>query len=226
MKASLLNSVVEASQQGRPVAVVTCLDDHVQQTFYLDTLDDRQPFGQAVSDAFDKDRSGLVEIDGKRQFIQVIHQPLRLLIVGAVHIAQALIPIAQSCGYAVTLIDPRRAFASPQRFPGIALSNEWPDRAFQSLALDSRTAVVTLTHDPKVDEPALIAALSTDVFYVGALGSRRTHRARCERLAKAHVAASRLSRIHAPVGLDIGAVSPAEIAVSIMAEITAALRQR
>ena len=134
--------------------------------------------------------------------------------------------MAQSCGYAVTLIDPRKAFASNDRFPGVAVRNDWPDKALTALGLNSRTAVVTLTHDPKLDEPALIKALNADVFYIGALGSRRTHHARCERLSEAGVSKEKLERIHAPIGLDIGATSPAEIAVSIMGEITSALRMR
>ena len=147
------------------------------------------------------------------------------MVVGAVHIAKPLIEMGQSCGYDVTLIDPRRAFASSTRFPGVSLNNEWPDVALKDLGLDSRTAVVTLTHDPKLDEPALMAALESDVFYVGALGSRRTHSQRCERLGEAGITADQIARIHAPIGLNISAQSPAEIAVAIIAEVTQTLRQ-
>ena len=226
MRVAALKQVVQAQQQARAVAVITCLDDSTQTVSTLEKLDSDNPLDRAVADAFRKDRSQIVEIHGKRQFIQILNRPLRLLIVGAVHIAQALIPMAQACGYAVTLIDPRRAFASPERFPNVALRYEWPDKALQNLGLDSRTAVVTLTHDPKLDEPALVAALDSDVFYVGALGSMRTHRERCERLTQANVGADKIELIHAPVGLDLGAVSPAEIAVSIMAEMTSALRKK
>ena len=226
MRVATLKQVVQAQQQARAVAVITCLDDTTQMISTLESLDADDPLDRAILDAFRKDRSQIVEIHGKRQFIQILNRPLRLLIVGAVHIAQALIPMAQVCGYAVTLIDPRRAFASPERFPNVALRNEWPDEALQNLGLDSRTAVVTLTHDPKLDEPALVAALDSEVFYVGALGSARTHRERCQRLTQANVGADKIELIHAPIGLDLGAVSPAEIAVSIMAEITSALRKK
>lgn len=225
MRVTILQKVVQAQQQAHGVAVVTCIDDFTQTAYSPGNLDAGDPLGQAILDAFRKDRSLMVETDGKRYFIQIINRPLRLLIIGAVHIAQALIPIAQACGYAVTLIDPRRAFASPERFPNVALRTEWPDKALENLGLDSRTAVVTLTHDPKLDEPALVAALDSEVFYVGALGSARTHRERCKRLTQANVGADKIELIHAPVGLDIGAVSPAEIAVSVMAEITSALRK-
>lgn len=226
MRVSTLQKIVLAQQQANAIAVVTFFDDDTQTSLFPENVDTGDPLGQAILEALRKDRSQLVTIDGKQQFIQIISQQLRLLIVGAVHIAQALIPIAQACGYAVTLIDPRRAFASPERFPNVTLHNEWPDKALENLGLDARTAVVTLTHDPKLDEPALLAALDSQVFYVGALGSKRTHRERCERLTGANVATDKLEQIHAPVGLDIGAVSPAEIAVSIMAEITSALRKR
>ncbi len=226
MKASTLKSLVQARRQGQAVALATSLDEHAQRIIYPSSSGQPDNLEQAAMDGLRTDRSRTIEVEGRRQFILVISQPLRLLIVGAVHIAQALIPIAQSCGYAVTLIDPRRAFASAERFPGVGIRNEWPDKALTLLGLNSRTAVVTLTHDPKLDEPALIEALSSDVFYVGALGSRRTHKARCDRLIEANVAPERLERIHAPIGLDIGAASPAEIAVSIMAEMTAALRSR
>ncbi|MBL8486657.1 MAG: XdhC family protein [Rhodocyclaceae bacterium] len=142
----------------------------------------------------------------------------RLLVVGAVHIAQFLAAMARMAGYEVTVIDPRRAFASADRFPGVTLTDEWPDEALARLAPDARTAVVTLAHDPKLDDPALAAALRSPAFYVGALGSRRTHARRIERLA-AEGLADLLGRIHAPVGLDLGGRSPAEIAVSVLAQV-------
>ncbi len=224
MKVATLQAVIHAKQQGQAVVLVTDLNDHSQQYCVSGALEPDHPLQPTVAQALRSDRSQIVEIDARRHFIQVINQPLRLLIVGAVHIAQALIPMAQACGYAVTLIDPRRAFASQERFTGVELSNQWPDKALAMLGLDSRTAVVTLTHDPKLDEPALIEALNSNVFYVGALGSRRTHEARCQRLAAANVSSDMLNKINAPIGLNIGAKSPAEIAISIMAEVTAALR--
>ncbi len=225
MKSSILHEVIDASTGRQAVALVTNLDDNSQVLIHRYALTGKNQLETAVSDAFRRDRSGAVEIDGSRQFIQVYNSPLRLMIVGAVHIAKPLIDMGQSCGYDVTLIDPRRAFASTTRFPGVNLSNEWPDKALKNLGLDSRTAVVTLAHDPKLDEPALIAALESDVFYIGALGSRRTHRERCDRLAEVGITVNQIKRIHAPIGLDISAQSPAEIAVAVIAEVTQALRQ-
>ncbi|SLN76897.1 XdhC family protein [Oceanibacterium hippocampi] len=180
---------------------------------------------EAARIAARNDRSGTVELPGGARFLQVFNPPLRMLIVGAVHIAQALVPMATLAGYAVTVIDPRRAFGTLERFPGVTLLDDWPDDAMATLAPDHRTAVVTLTHDPKLDDPALQVALRSDAFYVGSLGSTRTHAKRLERLAKAGLGEAELARIHAPLGLDIGARSPAEIAVSAMAQITAALRK-
>ncbi|MFW8637222.1 XdhC family protein [Cribrihabitans pelagius] len=168
------------------------------------------------------DRSGL-EDDGET-FVAVHNPPLRLIVVGAVHIAQALVPMARLAGYDPVIIDPRAAFASPERFPGEELLDDWPDEAVARLGLDARSALVLLTHDPKLDDPALHAGLLGDVFYIGALGSKRTHAQRLERLGAAGFSEPQMARIHGPIGLDIGAAGPAEIAVSILAEITAVLR--
>ena len=176
----------------------------------------------AVAARLRADRSGMEE-DGR--FIGVHNPPLRLVVVGAVHIAQPLVSIARTCGYACTLIDPRAAFGSADRFPGETILDDWPDDALAILTPDARTAVVTLTHDPKLDDPALRFALRSPVFYIGALGSRKTHGKRVERLLAAGFTAAEIGRIKAPVGLDIGAMTPAEIAVSVMAQITQALRQ-
>ena len=148
----------------------------------------------------------------------------RLILVGAVHISQALAPIAALAGYGVTVVDPRRSFATDARFPAVALTTEWPDEALTRLAPDARTAVVTLTHDPKLDDPALTVALNSPAFYIGSLGSRKTHAARLKRLAAAGFDDAALARIHGPVGLPIGALSPAEIAISVLAQITAVRR--
>jgi xanthine dehydrogenase accessory factor len=150
--------------------------------------------------------------------------PRKLALVGAVHIAQALVPMAVAAGYDVTVIDPRSAFAAESRFPGVTMTHEWPGAALAAFAPDRRSAVITLTHDPKLDDPALAAALRSDAFYIGALGSRKTHAARLSRLREQGFGDPELARIHGPVGLSIGAVSPAEIAVSILAELTQALR--
>jgi xanthine dehydrogenase accessory factor len=176
----------------------------------------------AVAARLRADRSGM-EADGR--FIAVHNAPLRLIVVGAVHIAQPLLQIARSCGYAPSLIDPRETFGSAARFPGETILSDWPDEAMAALAPDGRTAVVTLTHDPKLDDPAITAALASPAFYLGCLGSPRTHARRLERLRAAGLDEAALGRIHAPVGLDIGARTPAEIAVAVMAEITRALRQ-
>ncbi|WP_428928668.1 XdhC family protein [Marinibacterium sp. SX1] len=171
---------------------------------------------------FRMDRSG-VEEDG-RTFVAIHNPPLRLIIVGAVHIAQALVPMARIAGYDPVIIDPREAFASDARFPGERMLHDWPDEAVAALGLDARTALVLLTHDPKLDDPALMAGLAADCFYIGALGSTRTHARRVDRLVAAGFTEAQIGRIHAPVGLDIGAAGPAEIAVSVLAEMTAVLR--
>ncbi|WP_170368372.1 XdhC family protein [Ruegeria arenilitoris] len=176
----------------------------------------------AYADRLRMDRSGFEE-DG-RTFVAVHNPPLRLIVVGAVHIAQALVPMARIAGYDPIIIDPREAFASKSRFPGEKLLTDWPDEAVASIGLDSRTAMVLLTHDPKLDDPALQAALDSDVFYIGALGSSRTHAKRVQRMTEAGFSAEQLQRIHGPIGLDIGAAGPAEIAVAIIAQITAVLR--
>ena len=170
------------------------------------------------------DKSTLVEAGQRSLFLQAINPPLRMAIIGAVHISQALAPMAAILGYDVTVIDPRRAFASPERFPGINVDTEWPDDALETFVPDSRTAVITLTHDPKLDDPALQVALRSSAFYIGCLGSKRTHAGRLERLAKAGFGADKTDRIKGPIGLDIGARSPAEIAAAIVAQVTSQLR--
>lgn len=176
----------------------------------------------AVDARLRSDKAGMEE-DGR--FIAVHNPPLRMIVVGAVHIAQPLLTIARTCGYAPTLIDPRGAFGSADRFPGEVIVDDWPDAAMAALAPDARTAVVTLTHDTKLDDPAILTALQSPCFYLGCLGSTRTHAKRLDRLRAAGVTEEAIARIHAPVGLDIGAKTPAEIAVSIMAQITQNLRR-
>lgn len=175
----------------------------------------------ATDARFRSDRSGTEE-DGR--FIAIHNPPLRLIVVGAVHIAQPLLAIARTCGYEPSLIDPRAAFGSQARFPGETILDDWPDEAMATLRPDARTAIVTLTHDPKLDDPAIRAALGSPAFYLGCLGSKKTHAKRLDRLAALGLPPEAIARIHAPVGLDIGARSPAEIAVSIMAQITQVLR--
>ncbi len=169
-------------------------------------------------------KSGIEESPEGKVFLTVHVPPTRLIAIGAVHISQALAPIATLLGYDVTIVDPRTAFASPERFPDVKVIAEWPDQALPPLGVDRYTAFVALTHDPKIDDPALLHALERDCFYIGALGSRKTHGRRVERLKSQGAGDNQLARIHAPIGLPIGAISPPEIAVAIMAEITSRLR--
>lgn len=169
-------------------------------------------------------RSGTIEVEGRKLFLNVHAPTAKLVIVGAVHISQALAPLARSLGYDVTVVDPRSAFASPERFPDVTLIAEWPDVALPPLDIDYYTAFVAVTHDSKIDDSALLYALERDCFYIGALGSRKTHAQRAVRLKAQGVSEADIARIHAPIGLEIGAISPSEIAVAIMAEITAQLR--
>ncbi|KIC39751.1 XdhC/CoxI family protein [Leisingera sp. ANG-M7] len=182
----------------------------------------RRLTGTDYADRMRMDRSGLEE-DGET-FVAVHNPPLRLICVGAVHITQALVPMARIAGYDPVIIDPRTAFASQERFPGETLMDDWPDEAVEKLGLDTRTALVLLTHDPKLDDPALQAALAADVFYIGALGSKKTQASRVARMQEAGFTEDQIARIHGPIGLDIGAAGPAEIAVSILSELTAVLR--
>jgi xanthine dehydrogenase accessory factor len=165
-----------------------------------------------------------VQIGNQSFFLHVHTPPLRLIVVGAVHIAQALVPFAVGTGYAVTVVDPRRSFATDARFPDVAVRTDWPDEALDELRPDTRTAIVTLTHDPKLDDPALDRALRSPAFYIGALGSRKTHAARLSRLRALGHDDAALARIHGPVGLNLGAVSAPEIALSIIAQIVATHR--
>jgi xanthine dehydrogenase accessory factor len=228
MKLALLEQALRASREGRAAALATDLASGRQS--YVEgaevtgdlTLDEASlaELRRALAD----DKSRTIETAQGPVFVEVFNPRLRCLIVGAVHIAQPLARMAALAGYLVTVIDPRTAFATDERFPDIALSTEWPDEALERLRPNRRTAVVTLTHDPKLDDPALAAALRSDAFYIGALGSRKTHAARCHRLAKLGFGEAELARIHGPVGINIGAVSPAEIAVAVLAQITGVLR--
>ncbi len=211
----LLADLVAARAEPRAIAYSVGLDDWSRRLL--------APGADPAADArLRADRSG-VEEDGR--FIAVHNPPLRLIVVGAVHIAQPLVAMARLCGYAPVLIDPRAAFGSADRFRGEAILDDWPDEALASLKPDARTAVVTLTHDPKLDDPAIRFALRSPVFYLGCLGSKKTHARRVERLREAGFTEAEIARILAPVGLDIGAKTPAEIAVSVLAQITQTLRQ-
>jgi len=219
---ALIRQLAEARAHRRPVAYVVCTE-----TWDRLLIDDAAgtPLGAAVRRALTTDKSGFQEVEGTHWFVGVHNPPLRLIVVGAAHIAQPLTQMARLAGYDVTVVDPREAFATAARFPGETIVTDWPDAALDKLGLDTRTAVVTLTHDPKLDDPAIMRALASDVFYLGCLGSTRTHAKRVTRLEEAGFGADRIARIHAPVGLNIGAQSPAEIAVAILAEITERLRR-
>lgn len=183
------------------------------------------PLAQELRERLRAGKSGLVEQGDRQFFLTVQTPPVRMLVIGAVHISQALAPMARGLDFDVTIIDPRTAFATPERFPDVPVRTEWPDTILPDIAIDRYTAVVALTHDPKIDDPALAAALRSECFYIGALGSRKTHERRIQRLTASGFTETDLARIHAPIGLDIGAVSPAEIAVSVLAEIVATLRR-
>ncbi len=207
----------------RPVIVVTDIGNGEQRLVKAAAIA-RDPLRDALDKQLRMGKSGTIEAGGKKLFLNVHAPAARLVMIGAVHISQALAPLARSLDYDVTVVDPRTAFASPERFPDIPLIAQWPDEALPPLDIDPYTAFVALTHDPKIDDPALKHALARGCFYIGALGSRKTHAKRVERFRAAGVSEAQIAAIHAPIGLNIGAVSPAEIAVAIMGQITATLR--
>jgi xanthine dehydrogenase accessory factor len=207
----------------RPVIVITDTENGEQRLVKAKDFA-ADPLSNELDKALRMGKSTNVEVGGKKLFLNVYAPTAKLVIVGAVHISQALAPLARALDYDVTIVDPRTAFASPERFPDVPLVAEWPDVALPPLNIDHYTAFVALTHDPKIDDPALLYAFQRECFYIGALGSRKTHAKRAERLRTQGAKENDIARIHAPIGLAIGAVSPSEIAVSIMAEITAQLR--
>ncbi len=221
MTPAVLQAVQSARAAGQPVVLATRLPDGGQ----LVLPDPAHPaLSQAAEQALATERSGTREVEGVTWFLHAHNPPARIVIVGAVHIAQALVPLAAQLGYGITVADPRRAFASPERFPNVTVSTDWPDEALDALRPDSRTAIVTLTHDPKLDDPALDRALKSQAFYIGALGSRRTHAARLDRLRALGHGDEALARIRGPVGLNIAAVTAPEIALSVLAQIVAVRR--
>lgn len=232
MRRATLDALIAGRAAGRPMALATRLADGAQWLVEPDaagapgdTAGGAPPaIAAAARDAIAADASRTVDLDGGAVFLHVHNPPWRMWIVGAVHIAQALAPMAAAAGYRVGVVDPRGAFATAERFPGVDLSSAWPDEALEAAGLDSRCAVVALTHDPKLDDPALALALRSDAFYIGALGSTRTHAKRLERLREAGFDAAAAARIHGPVGLAIGARSPAEIAVAVLAQVIRARR--
>ena len=230
MRLDLFNALRQARAAKSRAALVTDLSTGEQALVVEQETQGPLPLSAsaraALEEAFAKDRSGAVDLpDGQRLFLHVFNPPRRMIVVGAVHIAQALAPMAALAGYAVTIVDPRGAWATQDRFPGVTLDARWPDEALAALGPDRRTAIVTLTHDPKLDDPALAHVLRGPAFYIGALGSRKTHAKRVERLTALGFTTEEIARINAPVGLAIGAVSPAEIAISILAQVTEALHR-
>ena len=223
MTPELLDRLQAARTEKRPVVLATRLPEGDQALLPDDEAP--QAITEAAREALRQDRSTTVEADGQTWFLHAYNPPLRLVVVGAVHIAQALVPMAAQLGYGVTVVDPRRAFATDERFPGVVVSTEWPDEAMDALRPDTRTAVVTLTHDPKLDDPALDRALKSEAFYIGALGSKRTHARRLGRLRELGHDDASLARIHGPVGLDIAAVTAPEIALSVLAQLVQARRR-
>lgn len=232
MKRHILDALLAAKAARTPAALVTdtatgaqalVTPDADEGDLRLSTDERRAALARLASDS-----GGVLEPgdgqDLRPLFVDVHAPPPRLVVVGAVHIAQHLVPMAVMTGYDVVVVDPREAFASPDRFGGVTLSHDWPDEALELLRLDARTAVVTLTHDPKLDDPALHVALRSPAFYIGSLGSRKTHGKRVERLERHGFSDAEIGRIHAPVGLNIGARSPAEIALSVLAQVTAVRR--
>jgi xanthine dehydrogenase accessory factor len=222
MRRATLEALRTAIRAGK--AVVRAVDLSTGEECLLESHADHSALGPVAAAAARADRSGLVEVEGRSWFLEVHNPPLDLRIIGAVHIAQPLARMAMLAEYRVVVVDPRKAFATEQRFPGVTLCHDWADEALAKDPLTARSALVTLTHDPKLDDPALIAALRTECFYLGALGSKKTHAARLARLKEHGFVEEDLARIRGPVGLSIGARSPAEIAISILAEMTMRLR--
>ena len=224
MKLDILSTLNVERASRRAVAVVTDIASGAQRLVKASEIS-ADPLRDVLEKHLHSGKSGMEEEAGDRVFITVHVPPPRLVITGAVHISQVLAPMARMLGYDVTIVDPRTAFATADRFPEIKVIPDWPDVALPPLGIDHYTAFVALTHDPKIDDPALLHALARDCFYIGALGSKKTHARRIGRLMEQGVSEADIARIHAPIGFSIGAVSPAEIAVAIMAQITARLRQ-
>ncbi|MCG8503382.1 MAG: XdhC family protein [Sphingomonadales bacterium] len=227
MRRAVLDRLAKAHEAGQSVVLATNLESGEQAILEAGEPGEfcSEDLTEAVAAAARADRSQTVTTDAGEIFLQVFNPPLRLAIVGAVHIAQALAPMAAGLGYQVKVIDPRGAFGSVERFPDVALVEDWPDDVLDREPPDARTAVVTLTHDPKLDDAALQKALASPAFYIGSLGSKRTHAARLERLGSMGFGAADLARIHGPIGLAIGSRTAPEIAVAILAQMTQTLRQ-
>ena len=224
MKIALLSALNAARSKRCAAVLITDLDSGEQRVAKPSQFK-KDPLGSVLQDQVRLGKSGTVEAEGKRYFLTVQAPPVRIMVTGAVHVSQVLAPMAKLLDFEVAIVDPRTAFASPERFPDVALHAVWPDAYLAEHPLDRYTALVALTHDPKIDDVALVAALKADCFYIGALGSTRTHAKRVERLRAAGFGEADMARISAPIGLDIGAATPAEIALATLAQLTAALRK-
>ncbi|MBA1156014.1 XdhC family protein [Microvirga mediterraneensis] len=224
MRLDLLSDL-NAERAARRAAILVTDVGSGEQRLVREAEVGSDPLAPVLQGALRQGKSGFIERDGRRYFLTVQAPPVKVIVIGAVHISQALAPMARGLDLDVTIVDPRTAFATPERFPDVPVVAEWPDAVLPDLGIDRYTALVALTHDPKIDDPALTAALRSESFYIGALGSRKTHERRVERLTASGFTEADIARIHAPIGLDIGAVSPPEIALSILAEIVASLRK-
>nr|WP_155197626.1 XdhC family protein [Roseibium hamelinense] len=219
-------SQLNAERSARRAAILlTHLETGNQRIIRQGEVEDTDPLASELESRFLSGKSGQVETGSGTYFLTVDVPPTRIVVIGAVHITQALVPMAKQAGFDITVIDPRTAFATEDRFPDGSLLAKWPEDALLDVPLDAFTALVAVTHDPKIDDLPLQRALEADCFYVGALGSRKTHGKRCERLMEAGASEGNLARIDAPIGLDIGAASPPEIAVAILGAIIKALRK-
>ena len=225
MKLDILKSLNEERRARRAAVLVTDLSSGAQRLVKAADIA-ADPMAEAIDKQLRMGKSASVEIEGKTYFLTVQAPPARLVVIGAVHVSQALAEMARLVDFDVTIVDPRTAFASEERFPNVRVIAEWPDKVLPEIGLDPYTGIAALTHDPKIDDPALKLALEASCFYIGALGSKKTHAKRVERLTAAGFSQEQIGRIHAPIGLDIGAVSPAEIAVSVLAEIVLSLRRK
>lgn len=225
MRLDLLHAMNVERAARRAAVIVTDLASGGQRLVRAAELAN-DPLAEPIEAALRAGKSTTVEAAGKSYFLTVQAPPVRLVVVGAVHISQALAPMGKLADFEVLIVDPRTAFATQARFPDVQVIAEWPEVALPPLRLDRYTALCALTHDPRIDDPGLIQALRAECFYIGALGSRKSHANRVARLTAQGFGADEIARIHAPIGLDIGSVSPAEIAVSIVGEIIAALRKK
>ena len=225
MQLDILKALNEERRARRAAVLVTDLSSGAQRLVKAAEIA-ADPMAEAIDKQLRMGKSASVDIEGKTYFLTVQAPPARLVVIGAVHVSQALAEMARLVDFDVTIVDPRTAFASEERFPNVRVIAEWPDKVLPEIGLDPYTGIAALTHDPKIDDPALKLALEASCFYIGALGSKKTHAKRVERLTAAGFSQEQIGRIHAPIGLDIGAVSPAEIAVSVLAEIVLSLRKK